>query len=226
MDGAMIRYLRRRLGATQMELAERLDVDQGTVSRWERGVESPRPARLAKLRDMLLQEEDRRVQARSLAMLRHDILPATTLDARLRMNRASRRARDHYRTRGFDPDRLIGVALERFTDLAGYPTLMAFFAEAGILTGDALLFRFTVNFRGAGHTTLYDPIFEDGAFVGSLNYATAYFDFPPNGDISLELVETVHCSAPDRIVPLHRGARAGSIRPPGGIPMDGPTSGR
>ena len=57
MDGSAIRQLRRRLGITQRQLADRLNVDQGTISRWERGVEGPRPAREAALRDMLMEDD-------------------------------------------------------------------------------------------------------------------------------------------------------------------------
>ncbi|MEY8841796.1 helix-turn-helix transcriptional regulator, partial [Cribrihabitans sp. XS_ASV171] len=41
-DAMDIRWFRRRIGWTQLDLAERLGVDQGTISRWERGVEAPR----------------------------------------------------------------------------------------------------------------------------------------------------------------------------------------
>jgi len=37
MTGAEVRRLRRRLGLTQVQLAERVGVNPITVSRWERG---------------------------------------------------------------------------------------------------------------------------------------------------------------------------------------------
>lgn len=42
ISAATLQRLRRRLGWTQRELAENLEVDPMTVSRWERGLSSPR----------------------------------------------------------------------------------------------------------------------------------------------------------------------------------------
>lgn len=39
----------RRLGLTQKELGEALDVGQVTISRWERGIVEPRPRHLRRL---------------------------------------------------------------------------------------------------------------------------------------------------------------------------------
>lgn len=45
-QGGVIRYLRRRVGLTQEELAHALGITVGTVSRWEKG--RFRPSRLAR----------------------------------------------------------------------------------------------------------------------------------------------------------------------------------
>ena len=37
-----VRLLRKRLGLTQAQLAQRLTVDRATISRWERGQQRPR----------------------------------------------------------------------------------------------------------------------------------------------------------------------------------------
>ena len=66
---------------TRDDVAHRLDVDEGTVSRWERGIEQPRPANLAALRDLLLRREGRRMRDRAVAMVRHDLLAACLSDA-------------------------------------------------------------------------------------------------------------------------------------------------
>lgn len=43
MTGEEIRTRRQQAGLSQVELARLLDVDVGTVSRWERGAMQPRP---------------------------------------------------------------------------------------------------------------------------------------------------------------------------------------
>lgn len=89
IDGDLIRELRRRLGLTQGQLAELLHVDQGTISRWERGVESPRPARREALSKLLLKDESRRAMLRSLAIVRQDYLPSTLHDGELTLSEIS-----------------------------------------------------------------------------------------------------------------------------------------
>lgn len=44
MEGRFIKEMRIRLDLTRGQLVELMLVDQGTVSRWERGAEVPRPA--------------------------------------------------------------------------------------------------------------------------------------------------------------------------------------
>jgi transcriptional regulator with XRE-family HTH domain len=46
-------YARRRLGLTQEGLAEKLDVDPGTVLRWEKGDCVPPAKKLERLRELL-----------------------------------------------------------------------------------------------------------------------------------------------------------------------------
>ena len=50
--GNTIRRLRRRYGWSQVELAARLGTDAVTVSRWERGVATPRSSARARLREL------------------------------------------------------------------------------------------------------------------------------------------------------------------------------
>jgi len=48
-----IRELRKAKGWTQAELARKLGTDNVTVSRWERGVSSPRPMARRQLKELL-----------------------------------------------------------------------------------------------------------------------------------------------------------------------------
>ncbi|TCO71562.1 helix-turn-helix domain-containing protein [Rhodovulum euryhalinum] len=211
MDGKTIRHMRRRLGVTQRQLADRLDVDQGTVSRWERGVERPRPRREAELLKLLRDNEDRRHLARSLALVRHDVQTAALLDARLRLVEVSATGRAHFRARGYDPSALLGTDFERYTDRLGCPELAEHLLRSGLQGGDSLLFRFTANFRGAGHTTIWEPLLEDGRVVGVLTYVASYFAFPDNGDVSIERVDFIPADGSDLVL-LHEGVRSGAIR--------------
>ena len=154
---------------TQHELTERMNVDQGTISRRERGMESPRPARRAALNDLLLQDESRRAMQRALAIVRQDYMPSTLLDGRLRLAEVSESITRPFLSRDLDPDRLIGLSVESVSERWGMPYLYETLSQSGLLEGDALLYRFVRNHHGHGHATVYEPIFEDGRLVGILN---------------------------------------------------------
>ena len=51
--GVMIRDARIRSGMTQMELARKLNVKQGTVGAWEIGYSFPRPKSMVRLCEIL-----------------------------------------------------------------------------------------------------------------------------------------------------------------------------
>lgn len=208
MDGELIKKLRRRLGMTQRQLADQLNVDQGTVSRWERGTESPRPARRAALQNLLLRDQSRRAMLRSLAFVRQDYLPSTLLDGKLRLVELSESAKRHFLARGQDPDALMGMSLERYSDRIGKPGFLGSVRESGLLDGDCLLFRFVSNFKGRGHATVYEPIFEDEELIGVLNYVTSYFELPWQEKATLELIEIVRTEDPLSARILHRGPNA------------------
>lgn len=52
-DGAMLRSMRLRRGLHQHQLAARLDINQGRISEWERGIKRIPPARAQQLMDIL-----------------------------------------------------------------------------------------------------------------------------------------------------------------------------
>lgn len=208
IDGKLIRELRRRLGMTQVQLAEKMGVDQGTVSRWERGLEAPRPARRAELQNLLLRDENRRALLRSLAIIRQDYLPSTLLDSKLTLLEISSSGKRHFRDRGRDPDSIVGMRLERYAERMGTGPLHDQLLTSGLLSGDALLFRFVTNFKGRGHATVYEPLFEDGALIGLLNYVTANFELPANDEVSIELIEAVRADDPSNALILHKGTFA------------------
>ncbi|MGP1358791.1 helix-turn-helix domain-containing protein [Roseicyclus sp.] len=209
MHGSMIKSRRRRLGLTQEALADLLDVDQGTISRWERGVERPRPSRVSQLNDILGRGADAFHFRRSIAIVRADVLPSALLDSGLVFAEGSSRTERHYRERGRDMAELVGLPFDGFADMVGMPEVAIYLAEAEYTEGGALLFRFTINNRGRGHTTVAEPLFEDGEFVGSLHYISRYFDFPENDEVTLEHADFVPVSGDAAPIEFMRGPRAG-----------------
>ena len=163
MEPSAIRDLRRRLGWTQIDLAETLDVDQGTVSRWERGIDTPRPARVAALRDILVREDADRSKRRFEARFRHSVQPAMFADARARLqffnSLAAERYRDAYK---LDLQDHIGIEFQRHTAILSAEQSWQEFVRSGFLRGDLLLARFYFNANGAGHVTEYEPFFDGG----------------------------------------------------------------
>ena len=112
----------------------------------------------------------------------------------------------HFRSRGENPDALLGMSLARYSARSGEDDFEARLHDSGLLSGDALLFRFIRNYEGRGHATVYEPIFEDGKLIGILNYVTDYFELPASTDRSIELIEVVRTDAPSTAEILHRGA--------------------
>lgn len=185
-------------------------MDQGTVSRWERGVDVPRPRREGELRRLLLREGENRLLTRNLAIVRLDMFPSTLLDRRLRLVELSASARHHYRSRGIDPDALLGKTFETHAERRGHPALIEHISSSGLLEDKALMFRFSLNRRGSGHTTIWEPLVEDGQVIGVLNWVSAYFDFVENSDNSLERVDYIPNDG-QGLINLYVGERADQI---------------
>lgn len=207
MKGAMIRELRKRLGITQSQLSEIMSVDQGTVSRWERDIEEPRPARQAKLRGLLQNIEDHRHLNRCLAMIRNDMLPATILDRNLRLVGASHSAKHFFKSRGHDVEKLMGTTFFQYLDRIGQPDLAKAVEESGILHGSCLLFRFATNSRGHGNLTVWEPIFENGELTAVFNFVSQQFRFSDSSDFSIEYADFVPSDHPTELRLLFRGNR-------------------
>ena len=190
---------------TQRQLADELHVDQGTVSRWERGVEAPRPARRAKIQQMLVREHSQRALQRCVAFVRQDYLPSTLLDSKLRIVEISDSGRRHFMERGQNPDAFLGVTLERYTERFEAHSVYDNVLKSGMINGDCLLLRFVRNYSGRGHATVYEPIFEGAKLIGVLNYVTDYFALPPNNGASTELIEVVHTGDLNKAQTIYSG---------------------
>lgn len=204
-----IKDFRRRLGWTQWDLAERLNVDQGTVSRWERGIESPRPSTASALRDLILREDDLRAMKRFKAMMAHSLQPMCFIDESARLRGFNAHTLEKYaRDYGLDLSSHVGLEWERHAEILSMESSWEVFRDSGFMRGDLMLARFYVNVRGKGHVTQYEPIFELGKLVGLGATLIGRFDFPANDEVTLERAEVVHADAPGEIVDIHRGRLA------------------
>ena len=208
MEGEAIRNLRRRLGITQQQLGDRLGVDQATVSRWEREVENPRPSRQKVLRSILLHDEEKRFVDRSLSIVRNDLMVSTLVDAKLHLSELSASSENYFRRRGRDPDDITGMHMRSYAERFGLPVMLDFVDESGLLTGDALMFRFTVTGNGLGNTTVWEPLFCNGEFHGIINSLVAEFEVPYSEPTVIEMAECVRTDDPAGVCPLYRGERA------------------
>lgn len=209
MDGHLIKRLRAGLGLTQTQLAEIVQVDQGTVSRWERGVERPRPRYLAVLRDLSLQDEAARHRRKCLAMLRNNVVPCVLLDRECRLLEISELGVRHYREKhGVDIRKQIGTTMESHADRVGIPENWTYMRRSGLLTGDAMLVRTAINVRGHGHQTLYEPIIEDSEVVGVFGTLIREVPLPGNDEVSVERFDVMRADSLDGMMALHRGGRA------------------
>lgn len=203
-----IKLLRRRLGLTQQELGEQLGVDQGTVSRWERGIEAPRPQRMAQLREMLRGDDGDRMVQRSLAIVRHNFMSAGLIDSSGRPSELLESVEGILGGDDTDPDAILAWDIETFASRTGVGSFLSSTDGSVVTVGEALLFRFAQNRCGDGQTIVYEPVFEAGSLKGVLHYITERFRFPDNNENTLELVEVVRADDPGTLLVLHRGQRA------------------
>lgn len=61
-----------------------------------------------------------------------------------------------------------------------------------------MLFRFLRNCFVRGRASVCEPIFEDGALIGVLNFVTGYFVLPNRQMSEIELIEVVRMDDPPR----------------------------
>jgi transcriptional regulator with XRE-family HTH domain len=193
MDGPTIKRLRRRLGVTQEQLAAQMSVDQGTVSRWERGVELPRPRRITQLAQLLSAAEDRRVLRVATASVRHNLLAATLMDSSGRLREISQKGIDHYRVRhGVEIREQLGTSMEQHLKDSGLDAVWADIERSGLMDGSALLVRLVVSHDGYERATHYEPMVVDGELVGIYSFLAGPQTFDGSIGYQLRRLEIVH----------------------------------
>lgn len=207
MDGAEIRRLRRRAGLTQEALAECVGVQQGTVSRWERGIELPRPRSANALRNLLLVDLARSASVRQMAMIRNNLVTGVAFDSKARLREINDRTLHFYRRRdNYDLRADLGMSLQQqMLDRDG-EVVWNVLRNSGLLKGAALLVRIFVSTESISHLTHYEPFFQDGEFEGVVAYIARIV---PNGPKlpppRLRYADALHLDDLTKMEVLYRG---------------------
>lgn len=142
---AGLRRVRISSGLTQSDLADMLNVDQATISRWERGAQMPDSAMQNRLRDLLF-----RGRAISDARLVHFIRSALGLLALISAEGKFVAVSEGIR-RLLPPDRdslrdIMTPSIEEFWDTA---------STTGFFRGEVASIHTAVDFTGASGSTVY-----------------------------------------------------------------------
>lgn len=215
MPLSSIKEFRRRMGWTQWELAEHLGVDQGTVSRWERGVENPRPVTDAKIRDLILRADDQQAIRLFRARLDCSLTPTCFMDAKSRLVSFNGPGEQKYRNDfNLDVNKHIGLEFAQHAEILDQELSWEVFKKSRILSGELLLVRFYFNTNGVGHVTQYDPVFELGKLAAIGATVVGTFQFPGGKGITLERAEAVTVDKPGKVTELFRGPMASYAKYP------------
>lgn len=206
--------MRRRAGLTQEALAERVGVEQGTVSRWERDIERPRPRSARALRNLFQVEVEKAVTLRQLATIRNNLVIGGLLDAQTRLKEVSGRAADFYMKRSrFDIYKDFGKSLERQLLEKGGEHSWDVVQGSGVLSGEVLLLRMFLSVEGYSYLTQYEPIYQDGEFSGIFAYIARSVPIgigtaPP----VIRYAEAIRWDDPGKVEVIHRSASADKVR--------------
>lgn len=207
VDAAEIRRLRKRAGLTQEALAELIGVEQGTVSRWERNVERPRPRSEIALRKRLLVDLEQHATLRQLALIRNNAVTGAVFNAENRMSEISDRAMRFSMERdGYDLRDALGKSLRQLTPELSSDLAWDVVRRSGLLDGSALLVRFFVSTEGFSHLTHYETFYQDGKYAVLVAYIARSVPAgpklpPPN----LRYAEALHFDDLNTMQEIYRG---------------------
>ncbi|WP_255572199.1 DNA-binding transcriptional regulator [Celeribacter sp. PS-C1] len=204
-DTLNVRWLRRKLGMTQIDLAEKLNVDQTTVSRWERGIEEPRPASYMALRDLLVAFDDRRVIQRQLAVIQNDLVIGGLADDKMRIWHFSERDREH-NIKHFNVDLKshLGWELARHAAYSGRSELWERMTKAGVGGEDLLLLRTEVHYADTTHVNHWEPCYEDGRIFAWQTALVEKIAAPSPQNLGLIGMSAIYADSPMELTEIHR----------------------
>lgn len=217
MDGQTIKFLRRNRGMTQNDVAAALSVDQGTVSRWERGIEVPRPSSQAILHKILFAPQgDSHDRNRVDTILKHGLYQAGFADDQCRLVAFSSSVVDFYKERfGVDLNSFRGKPFNSLLDRLGQSEILKPIEDYGLMKGIHVWSRCYTNAIGVVVCNEFESIFENGVFVGTLMSATGRYRIVDNDVRNVVKIEAIFLDAPDKLVTVYEGQFAEYARAPG-----------
>lgn len=207
MDGPTISRLRRRLGVTQTELSARVGVDQGTVSRWERGSERPRPAVLRRLREVLTGGPGWHPYHQARARIQADVVAAYLFDDALTLTAISQQAVAQFRRRyQVDAGQWIGRDFAAHLADLGASAEDAEAAFDELQSGAQAGVRVKVQFRSRPLALYVEPVVADGSLLGLVSFLVA-----PEQEQSVQMMGAIEVvTANGEIVALDRAMEFGA----------------
>ena len=128
----LIRSYRKDNGLKQDALAYILNVDQTTISRWERGIDTPSLAMQKRLRDLFWKREDSVLSA-AVRMIKSTPARAAIVAPGTKIIEVSKTQAEHF---GKEPQEMRGDLMRRFYGDTYYEQYMLPLAKHGIYSGE------------------------------------------------------------------------------------------
>ena len=171
----LLKSYRREKGLKQEALAYMLNVDQTTISRWERGKDNPSLAIEKRLRDLFWKKEDSALDA-AVRMVRSSPLRATIVLPGTRIVEISDPYADYH---GFSRQEMKGNLLREFLGDRFYEKYMVPVGEIGIYSGDVARVEYIASVRMADGKKGYSHSSIVPIFGSSGTYAVSQSQFVP-----------------------------------------------
>ncbi len=169
----LLKSYRREKGLKQEALAYILNVDQTTISRWERGKDKPSLAIEKRLRDLFWKKEDSALDA-AIRMVRSSPLRATIVLPGTRIVEVSDPYTDYH---GLSRQVMKGNLLREFLGDGFYEKFMVPVGEIGIYSGDVARVEYIASVRKKDGSQGYSYSSVVPIFGSSGTYAVSQSQF-------------------------------------------------
>ncbi|MCP3871206.1 MAG: helix-turn-helix domain-containing protein [Gammaproteobacteria bacterium] len=171
----LLRSYRREKGLKQEALAYMLNVDQTTISRWERGKDNPSLAIQKRLRDLFWTKQDSALDA-AVRIVRYAPLRATVVLPGTRIVEVSDAYAEHH---GLSRKEMKGDLLRKFLGDDFYEQYMVPVGKIGIYSGDVARVEYLAKVRMKDGTWGYSYSSVVPIFGSSGTYAVSQSQFVP-----------------------------------------------